>query len=370
MGFLDSITDIFTGRPQREAAERARAYTLDTQNRLIAGNDAAAAQAGDSLRAGYRDAAGNLTRGYGASADAIRAGAGDALGYLDSGALGALGKFAQARGDVTAHDAYRPLGELAADFRSGARLHADALGINGPEGRARAEESFKAGPGYRFTLEQGLDAINRRRNAGGMLASGAADVDAVKFGSGLADQTYQQWLAGLQPYNNLTLGATQGAASGAADTGRTLANLGVGEAALLGEAGKMKSAIATGQGTSLADIANRYYAGLAGLDTAQGGALAGNASGNAAANQGAMLNLTPQVTASYRQEGDAAMQGSKNLWGLGMSLANLGASALGGFGGPGAIFRSAQGGPTYGPTYANGSIGAFGGVPFPIIGRP
>lgn len=46
--------------------------------------------------------------------------------------------------------------------------------------------------GYQFSLDQSLQALNRRRAAGGMLNSGNADADAIKFASGLASQTLNQ----------------------------------------------------------------------------------------------------------------------------------------------------------------------------------
>lgn len=46
--------------------------------------------------------------------------------------------------------------------------------------------------GYQFALDQGLQALNRRRAAGGMLNSGNADADAIRFASGLASQTLTQ----------------------------------------------------------------------------------------------------------------------------------------------------------------------------------
>ena len=46
--------------------------------------------------------------------------------------------------------------------------------------------------GYQFALDQGLQALNRRRAASGMLNSGNADADAIRFATGLASQTLTQ----------------------------------------------------------------------------------------------------------------------------------------------------------------------------------
>src|SRR6185295_11520820 len=113
----------------------------------------------------------------------------------------------------------------------------DATGVNGAEGRARATDAFTAAPGYQYALDQGIDAINRRANKAGMLASGNADRDAIGYATNLANQNYQQWLQNLSPYNNLSLSATQGAATGNADVGKALSGLDQSEAGLVNNAG-------------------------------------------------------------------------------------------------------------------------------------
>ena len=206
------------------------------------------------------------------------------------------------------------------------------MGLNGAEGAARAKAAFFGGPGYQANLDTAIDALNRRRNAAGSLVSGNADADAIKLGSDYANNTWQAWLAGLSPYNNLNLSA----ATGAADAGKTLGNLGVTEANFLNEAGRAKAGVATGQGNSLADIANRYFGGLAGFDTAEGGALAGNATNAANALNSAALNIAPQIGQTFKEEAAAEMAGSKAFWEALMGGANLAlkASGVGGFGAP------------------------------------
>jgi hypothetical protein len=318
------IFDIFTGDPGKEAAERTRALLRQTQDEVTGRTGATKGEAAGYLTSGYGNARRNLGAGYGASNGAINAGARDALGYLDEGSRAALGALGQARGDLTANGgAYAPLTDLAGRYRGGSQLYADALGLGGADGNARAAAAFAAGPGYDFTLNQGLDAINRRRNAAGSLVSGNADIDALKYGQGLANQTYQQWLTNLAPYNSLELNATSGAASGNAGVGQTLANLGIKSADLLNATGQNKAQVAQGQGTTLADIANRYYAGLAGLDTSEGGALAGNATNATNAINAAALNVAPQIGKTFADEAAAEMAGSTNLWNLGFNLAKM-----------------------------------------------
>jgi hypothetical protein len=130
--------------------------------------------------------------------------------YINSG-------YNTARGDLNnALSAYTPLSDLAKKYGAGTGLYLDALGANGPTGNSRATAAFQSGPGYDFTLNSGIDALNRRRAAAGMLDSGNSDLDAIKFGTGLADQTYGDWLTRLGGLVNPELSATSGAATGQA----------------------------------------------------------------------------------------------------------------------------------------------------------
>jgi hypothetical protein len=338
------LFDIFTGDPLKDAADKSRALFQQTQADVTSRTNATRDEAAGYLRGGFGAGRGNLAQGYGAAAGALNAGAGSALGYLDAGTQGALGQLAQARTDLTAGGgAYAPLAALGQKFGLGSSLYGDALGLNGPEGAARATAAFQKGPGYQLALDQGLDAVNRGRNARGALNSGNTDVDLLKYGTGFADQAYQQWMGHLAPYNQLELSATSGAASGNAGINQNVANLGVTGANILSGAGQNKANIATGQGNTLADIASKYYGGLAGLDTSEGGALAGNATNASNTINTAALGLAPKIGQTYADAANADMMGSKNLWGLGMQLANLGAGALGsGFGAPGGAAASAN----------------------------
>lgn len=132
--------------------------------------------------------------------------------FLNSGMTGSKDALATAKGE------FAPLSAL---YNKGAGLYADALGVNGAAGTANAQGAFTASPGYQWQLGQGLDALNRRRAAGGMLNSGNADLDALTYGQGLAKQDYGSWLSGLQGLNSNAL-TTAGAMSGV-DT--NLANL-------------------------------------------------------------------------------------------------------------------------------------------------
>jgi len=332
------IFDALTGNAGHEAASNQRFALSSIIPNLATSGQTAFNQARSDLTGGFGQARTDLGQGYDAATGAINRGATGALGYLDQGQQGALGQLGQARGDLTANGgAFAPLSALASQYGAGANMYGNAVGLNGAAGNAAAQSAFNAGPGYQFQLDQGLDAINRRRNAGGMLGSGNADRDAQVFGQGLANQSYQQWLSNLAPYNNLQLSATQGAAAGNQANNQSLANLGIAGAQLANITGRSQAGIAQGQGGSLADLARAYYGGLGGLDTGGAAALAANTIGANANNQGLFLNGLNQWNDTQKQDAAASNAASANSLGLGMNLAKLGISAFGGggFGGGG-----------------------------------
>lgn len=111
------------------------------------------------------------------------------------------------------------------------------LGLPGSAGTGgNASSILAASPGYQFTQDQGNLALQRQAAAGGTLGSGAALKAAEQFGTGLADQTGQQYLSNLQTTAGQGLGAAGqfgtnttalGTAKGTADiaTGNTLSQL-------------------------------------------------------------------------------------------------------------------------------------------------
>ena len=219
-----------------------------------------------------------------------------ALATYQTQGLGALDKaYGASSGYLT--DAGNLYSGLSDKYGKATSLGLDALGVNGADGNARATAAFQAGPGYQFTLDSGLDALNRRRAGAGMADSGNADVDAIKFGTGLADQTYGSWLDRLGGYISPELQATQGKAS----------SLG-----------------------ALSDLSQNDATNRIGLF--------GNvASGNIGAN-----NL----------EAQGASQGARNALGGALSLATLGTSLAGGGGLGSSLFKSAASGRsgTYNPS--------------------
>lgn len=191
---------------------------------------------------------------------------------LDSGltnSLGALGK----AGDIYSN--------LQGKYGAGTSLYLDALGVNGADKAQAAQSSFTNNPGNDAAIKAGLDTLNRRRAAAGMLDSGNADLDALTFGQNLQNQQYNGWLDRLGGLVSPEMTAASGAAG------------------------------------NQTNIANLYQ--------------------NDATNRiGLQGNYTSGVTGANNYEAAGASAGAKNLLGGALSLATLGTSLAGG-GGPGSL---------------------------------
>jgi hypothetical protein len=131
--------------------------------------------------------------------------------------------------------------------QAGSDYYADATGVNGPEGLARAKALFTATPGYQSGFDLLTDANDRRAASRGMLGSGNTQADTARLATTYADQNYGNYTNRLAPY----LGANQSAVAGGAN-------------------------VATGLGTAL--NANDVSQGQLGF---QGATAIGNAQANA-----------------------------------------------------------------------------------------
>lgn len=176
-------------------------------------------------------------------------------GYDALSGLYGQGRDAITTGYGTASNLYTP---LIASTGAGASAYGDASGANGAAGLQRATDNFKNSGqygAYGFSLDQGLQALNRTHAAAGNLSSGNADTDAMNFATGLAAQQYNNYLQGLSPY----LGANSNAVAGAA-------NAATGQANALNQSyqgqGTAANANYTGQGASnAAATMNEYNVG-------------------------------------------------------------------------------------------------------------
>lgn len=168
---------------------------------------------------------------------------------------------------------------LAASTGAGATAYGNASGANGAAGLQTAMGDFKNSGqygNYGFALTQGLQGIDRTHAAAGNLNSGNADTDTANYVTGLANNTYNSYVAGLQPY----LGANAGAVAGQANAATGQANaLNSSDQAL----GNAANANQTAQGASTAAATmNNYNVGQNQLNALMGvGSLALGAAGGA-----------------------------------------------------------------------------------------
>lgn len=147
---------------------------------------------------------------------------------------------------------------LVASTGAGATAYGNASGANGAGGLKTAMDDFHNSGQYGnfgFSLTNGLQALDRTHAAAGNLNSGNADADTLNYATGLANNTYNSYVSGLQPY----LGANQSAIGGAAGVATGLGNA---SAALDASQGNAANATQTGIGASnAAATMNNYNVG-------------------------------------------------------------------------------------------------------------
>lgn len=315
------FSNLFGGGAEREAADRNRNEAV---THYLRGSDAlnrGLRRSEDTLRGGVNSANTWQAQNYGLYGDLHNAG----NSILDRGRAGGLA--ALERADA----AWDPLAALGAKYGASTDLYLDSLGVRGAEGNQRAVDAFQSAPGYNFTLDQGLQALNRRRAAAGMLNSGNADIDALTYGTGLANQTYGAWQDRLAGFVNPELSATSGAATGQAGVARDAANV---------HQQDTLSRLALAQGVTAGQAGANTARGAS--DVALGNSLANLYTGDAASRLGLAGNLASANMAANNLQARGESQGARNLFDAGMGLASLATGALGSGGmfGSGGAFGS------------------------------
>lgn len=153
--------------------------------------------------------------------------AGLQAGYDQLSGLYGQGRDALTSGANTASQLYAGLGDyFKTNYAPGASAYSDASGANGVEGLQRADATFKNSGQYGtygFSLDQGLQALDRTHAAAGNLRSGNADTDTLNYATGLASKTYSDYLSGLSPYLGLDATGETAAATGGANVATGLA---------------------------------------------------------------------------------------------------------------------------------------------------
>jgi|SRR5215211_6654770 len=314
MGFLDTIFGAFTGSPAINAQKQSQGQLFnlfqqgtgtlnDFLSKGLAGLTSKDAEATDYLKQIFPQ----LASSYEASR-------GDLTGYTGQGLEALRSRFGEGSDALArATAAFDPVSAMAERFGKGSQLYADATGVNGPEGTARAQAAFQAGPGYNFMKDQGIDAINSARAARGQ-RGGNVDTAIADYTTGLANQEFGNWRGALAPYNAYEADATKTAATGRAGTLSNAADF----ARMQGGA---ESGILTGLGSGLAGLSERYggnvgntYGKIADLTSGTGRSLADLLSKTGGQIAGLTSNLFNPLSQSYTEQGKAGMQGSANLW--------------------------------------------------------
>jgi len=128
-------------------------------------------------------------------------------GYSDLASLFGQGRDALTANATQSAGYYQPVYDTAL---RGYDAYADALGLNGDEGVARAQAMHQRAPGYDAQLQAGLDAIDRGAAARGTLSSGGTRAAEMKYGSDLAAQGWSNYLDALAGYGNQALNSAGG----------------------------------------------------------------------------------------------------------------------------------------------------------------
>ena len=311
------IFDVFTGDAQKEAAENTRNYYSGVKSDLNTTYGNTLTNNNAAITTGYGGARDSLAGGYGVATNATNTGANSALSALGSGYSTAQGYLDQAG------TSYDGLSALASKYGGATSLALGGLGVNGQAGTDAARSAFTASPAYNWNLEQGLDAITRRRNmAGGNTYGGNVDRDAQNYGAGLASNEWKDYMSNLLSFTNPELSATSGAASGRAGVATNQANI-------ANNLGINQAGVESSRGNMLSNLATQYGQGTANLATGQAGAEVNNNNNYASAMGNTALSVASPYTNTYKQEADAETAGSGNLWGLGLNLAKLGTNLYG-----------------------------------------
>lgn len=356
MSFWDTLTNVFTGAPAQQANQQTQQYIAGQQQQINNAINQAQTTGLAALQGGTTGALGQLTPGieqartdinqyYPQSIDALNRYTGLGESALQAGQTGGLNALYSGVNQATA--AFDPLLGAANQFgyASGqaSNASADALGLNGPEGVARAQAQFQAGPGYQFGLGQGLESLVRNANVGGMAASGNALRESQKFGADYANQEfdkYRQALAGReqlyggltnQAYGNYGQGISQAALTGGTGGANIYTGTGGRLSDLYSTTGGREATQYGTQGQSLADLASKGALAGAQLLQTGGQSQADLLRGLVGTQAGFAGQTLGPVSQGNMDAARAQAQGSANLWG-GIGGALSGAASGGLFG--------------------------------------
>lgn len=192
--------------------------------------------------------------------------------------------------------------QLWGTAQTGTNQLMNALGLGGQGGTDQALKTLEATPGYQFTKQQGQGALDAAAAASGNLNSGTLIKSLSDYTSGLASNTYNNYISQLQPFLNLGTQAATGAGNIYTGLGTGMSNLLTGQgkdiAGALGNLANLGWGYGTGQGAAAsqqAAIDAQYGSSLLGglgkmLTTAiPGGSILGGLGGAASGVLGSLL---------------------------------------------------------------------------------
>jgi hypothetical protein len=130
---------------------------------------------------------------------------------------------------------------------------ADLMGLNGQAASDNAFATFREDPGYKYTVDQAVQGVDRSAAARGLLTSGAT-IKAIQDRAGnLADQQYGNWFNRF----GVIAGTGQTATAGTASAGANAAN-NAGNAMI--QAGQARASGYTGVASAVNQGLNNYFA--------------------------------------------------------------------------------------------------------------
>jgi hypothetical protein len=211
--------------------------------------------------------------------------------------------------------ALSPWQQLSGVGMQGVQSYGDLIGLGGGD-PAQMQAMLAATPGYQFTLDQGLQAAQRALAPTGQY--GQLAIDAMKYGTGLADQTYQSAVQNRTPYFGMAQNAAQGQSNVLSQQAGMYDRLGQNQAGLAQWGGGQLSGLADQLGVNQSNLATGTASGLAGNRQTQGLQLAGNRMQQGQAGQDMYMNSANAQTAA-----------DSNMWG---AILGLGSGITGGLG--------------------------------------
>lgn len=127
------------------------------------------------------------------------------------GGLDKRGSAAIDEGSAAAGGYLKQVAGLYDPIKGSTGLYADAVGLNGADGSGRAKTAFTESPGYNFSRDQALQAIDRRASSMGDYQSGGTMTDVIDYTTGAASREHGSWLDRLAGLSDRSLSGQTGA---------------------------------------------------------------------------------------------------------------------------------------------------------------